>query len=148
MTRDQPGTDIEHALRQLLEERRQLLVYFCRAAGLNTAGEAHVVVDQLAVLKPLCQLLMDYYALWQFEIHDYLTETGALYPHALAELQQASEILDQSRVIAVAFNDKYDFESRSLNTNGLENDLSVLGEEIAQQIGVEDRIIRAMGTPH
>ena len=148
MTRDQPETDIMHAVKELLQERQQLLVCFCAAAGLNTGAERDVVVDQLAVLKRLCQVLMDYYALWQFEIHDLLLKNGARYPQALLELQQASDILDQSRGIAVAFNDKFDFESRKLSMDGLEHDLSILGEEIAHQVAVEDRVIRAMGTLH
>jgi len=115
---------------------------------MDTGGQQEVIVDQLAVLKRLCQVLMDYYALWQFEIHDHLLKNGPFYTRALIELQQASDILDQSRSIAVAFNDKYDFERGTLSTGRLEDDLSVLGEEIAQQIGAEDRIIHAMGKPH
>jgi regulator of sigma D len=145
MSRDQAETDIVHAVNELLEERQQLLVSFCRAAGLDTGGKPELAVDQPVVLKRLCQVLMDYYALWQFEIHAHLLKNKALYSQALIELQQAGDRLDESRNIAVAFNDKYDFESRALRMEGLENDLSLLGEEIAQQIGAEDRIIHAMG---
>ena len=148
MTIDQAETDIVHAVNELLEERQQLLVSFCRAAGLNTGGEQTGAVDKLSVLKRFCQVLMDYYALWQFELHDNLLRNKALYSQALVELQRASGSLDESRNIAVAFNDKYDFESRSLSLEGLESDLSMLGEEIVQQIAVEDRIIRAMGKLH
>ena len=148
MMRDQPETDIMHAVRELLRERQQLLVCFCAAAGLNTGAEQDVVVDQLAVLKRLCQVLMDYYALWQFEIHDLLLKNGDRYPRALTELQQASDILDRSRSIAVAFNDKFELEGRKLSMDGLEHDLSILGEEIAHQIAAEDRVIHAMGKLH
>lgn len=148
MTRDQVTTDITHAVRELLEERQLLLVSFCRVAGLNTGDTKRVVVGQLAVLKRLCQVLMDYYALWQFEIHDHLLKNKEFYPRALIELQQASELLDESRAIALAFNDKYDFENPKLSLDRLEKDLSFLGEEIAQQIALEDRIILAMEDLH
>lgn len=148
MTIDSAETDIVHAVNELLEERQQLLVSFCRAAGLNTGDKPVEAGGQLSVLKRLCQVLMDYYALWQFEIHDYLLRNKARYSQALVELQRASDGLDQSRNIAVAFNDKYDFESRTLSLEGLESDLSMLGEEIAHQVAVEDRIIRAMGKQH
>ncbi len=145
MTRDQAEIDIVHVVTELLEERQQLLLSFCKAAGLNAGGKQTVTADQLAVLRRLCQVLMDYYALWQFEIHDYLLRNKARYSQALIELQQASDSLDESRTIAVAFNDKYDFENHTLHMDRLEHDLSLLGEEIAQQLGLEDRIIDAMG---
>ena len=148
MTRDQAAADITRAVKELLQERQQLLVCFCKAAGLNSDGSKRAAVGQLAVLKRLCQVLMDYYALWQFEIYDHLLKNRDFYPGALTELQQANDLLDESRAIALGFNDKYDFGNRTLSLGGLEKDLSVLGESIAQQLSLEDRIILAMEKPH
>ncbi len=145
MSEDQTETDIMRAVNELLEERRQLLLSFCQAAGLGASHEQTAAGDKSMVLKRLCQLLMDYYALWQFEIHDYLMQEETLYSHALIELHLASDRLDESRTIAVAFNDKYDAEDHTLHMESLEHDLSLLGEEIAQQVGLENRILHAMG---
>lgn len=145
MTRDKAEIDIVHVVTELLEERQQLLRSFCKAAGLNAVDKKSVAKDQVAVLRRLCQVLMDYYALWEFEVHDYLLRNQDRYSQALAELQQASDRLDESRTIAVAFNDKYDFEDHNQPADRLEHDLSLLGEEIALQIEMEDRVIDAMG---
>lgn len=145
MAKDQAETDILGAVNELLAERQQMLISFCRAAGLDIGAEQAANMDQLTLLKRLCQVLMDYYALWQFEIHDHLLHKENQYSQAFDELRQASGGLDESRTIAVAFNDKYDPENHSLHMNRLEHDLSLLGEEIAKHIELEDRIIDAMG---
>jgi len=144
MNRDQVENDIARAINELMAERQQLLISFCRMAGLDAGVKAAVHSDQPVELRELCQILMDYYALWQFEIHDLLLSSGTWYPDALEALKQAAGRLEESRIIAVAFNDKYDSEGHALQMDRLEHDLSLLGEEIAQQIGLEDRIIHAM----
>lgn len=145
MSHDQVETDITRAINELVAERQQLLISFCRLAGLDTGAEVPVSSDRPGELKALCQVLMDYYALWQFEIHDRILASETQYPGAMDELKRATSQLDESRTIAVAFNDKYDPEGHALHMDKLEHDLSLLGEEIAQQIGLENRIIHAMG---
>lgn len=144
MNSHQPEPSIVIAVNELLDERKQLLTAFCQAAGLDAQGQWVAVSDQFAVLKRLCQLLMDYYALWQFEIHDRLLQQDAHQPQAVGELGRASDSLEESRTIAVAFNDKYDQEDHTLQLDNFEFDLHLLGEEIAKQIQMENRVIQAM----
>ncbi len=148
MNSHQTESSITLAVNELLEERQQLLTVFCQTAGLSTQGSWLAASNQFAVLKRLCQLLMDYYALWQFEIHDRLLQQDNHQPQAVGELGKASESLEESRTIAVAFNDKYDQEDHELQLEHLEYDLFLLGEEIAKQIDIENRIIRAMNSSH
>ena len=46
--------------------------------------------------------------------------------------------------VAVAFNDKYDISDHELLLNQLPQDLSVLGEQLASRIEMEDRLVAAM----
>jgi regulator of sigma D len=46
--------------------------------------------------------------------------------------------------VAVEFNDKYDASDHKLDLDQLDRDLCKLGEELAQRIEMEDRIIEAL----
>jgi regulator of sigma D len=46
--------------------------------------------------------------------------------------------------VAVSFNDKYDLSDHALELDGLAEDLSRLGEELAVRIELEDQLLATM----
>ena len=99
------------------------------------------------LLQNFCESLIDYTASAHFQLYRHLDEdrerrgpvlnvAGDVYPR-ISEITQ--RILD--------FNDKYDCEDHCKNLNGLAGDLSQLGEELADRIELEDRIINAITEP-
>lgn len=130
-----------HMVDELLAERQQLLI------GLRDLAEAKgnaPAAKREQGLQRFCALLMDYSALWHFELYDYLQKHRAQFANAM----QVAELIEQRIVLAseraVDFNDKYDAQSGALDLTTLDKDLSALGEQLAARIEAEDKILSAM----
>ncbi len=131
---------LEHAVAELLEERKQLLALFCELAGVGpAAGSAG-----RQQLQRFCQLLIDYASLWQFEIHDLLLRTQDNHAAARAMLEKYQPLILQASDAALEFNDRYDASDHLLDLSEVEAHLSRLGEVLATRFDAEDRIISAL----
>jgi len=141
METKESGKPLESAVRQLLIERQQLLVTFCRAAGIapDRAGE-----DEKTMLLDLCQLLMDYAALWQFEIHDPLAGEELRACEASRILQGEQTMLMQAAQVMLDFNDLVDAALTQGRLTDSDSYLSSLGEVLAERFEAEDRVITAL----
>jgi regulator of sigma D len=141
MDTGEPDEYLDSAIRQLLAERQQLLVMFCRAAGIarDPAGE-----DEKSVLLRLCQLLMDYAALWQFEIHDELVREDRCSSVGSAMLEREQPMLVEAANIMLDFNDLVDSALAEGRLMDLDSRLSALGEALAERFEAEDRVILAL----
>jgi len=141
MDTGEPDEYLDSAIRQLLAERQQLLVMFCRAVGIaqEPAGE-----DEKSVLLRLCQLLMDYAALWQFEIHDELVWEDRCSSVGSAMLEREQPMLVEAANIMLDFNDLVDSALAEGRLMDLDSRLSALGEALAERFEAEDRVILAL----
>jgi regulator of sigma D len=141
MDTEEPVAQLESAVRQLLVERQQLLVVFCRAAAV-TPGT--VREDERTVLLHLCQVLMDYAALWQFEIHDALAGEALRTSGASEILEGEQPMLMQAARAMLDFNDLVDAALVEGRLMDLDPYLSSLGEMLAERFEAEDRVITAL----
>ena len=126
---------------KLLSERQEMLVTFCKLAGLEPFSEDKPVAGQL---QDFCQILMDYMAFGHFEI----------FRKALEGKEDAGPVLDMAKKIysgitrtttaAVSFNDKYEAANAVQVFDELPRDLSDVGEQIAYRIELEDRLLGAL----
>ncbi|MDJ0805901.1 MAG: Rsd/AlgQ family anti-sigma factor [Gammaproteobacteria bacterium] len=134
-------TGTQEMIDKLLVERQEVLVLFCRVAGLEPYSHTESL-DHL--LQSFCQILVDYTAFGHFEVFGHISDgrerrssvlklAKAIYPNYV----EASEA-------AVRFNDKYDLSEHALNLDNLAEDLSKLGEELAGRIELEDRLLATM----
>ncbi len=125
---------------KLLLERQEMLTQFCQLAGLEpfTPGE----LDERK-LKSFCQVLMDYMAFGHFEILARIARGEEKRSSVVNVAEEVYDRIVEATDYAVAFNDKYD-SSRKHEMAQLEKDLSVLGEELAVRIEMEDRLVAAM----
>ncbi len=128
---------LTHAVAELLDERRQLLVLFCRLAG---AGSA----EAPQLLERFCQVLIDYTSLWQFEIHDALIRRAHQQPRLMEVLEREQAHILRANEAALAFNDHYDESDGRLDAQALDEHLSHLGERLATRFDAEDRILSVM----
>ncbi len=141
MDAGEPDEHLEPVIRQLLAERQQLLVMFCRAAGIapGSAGE-----DEKSVLLRLCQLLMDYAALWQFEVHDELARRDRRSSAGPEMLERVQPILVEAANVMLDFNDLVDSALAEGRLTDLDFHLSSLGEVLAERFEAEDKVILAL----
>jgi regulator of sigma D len=126
---------------KLITERTQMLVLFCRLAGVEPYVPGKSVQS---LLQEFCQILVDYIAAGHFALYERIVEgterrrdvvdlAGRLYPR-----------IADSTDVALDFNDKYDCEDHCTALDSLSADLSRLGEELATRIELEDRLIHGL----
>lgn len=134
----------QKVIAKLQAERTEMLVLFCRAAGLETYGDDKVAQPVQEVLQEFCQILVDYIATGHFGLYERIA-SGQERRRQIADLAaQMYPRIAESTQIALDFNDKYDCEDHCTNLGSLQNDLSQLGEVLAQRIEWEDKLINAM----
>lgn len=127
---------------KLLGERAEMLVTFCRLAGVEPYTPSNKPVQEL--LQEFCQILVDYVAAGHFALYERIIEGKERRAHVA---QLAAEIYPRISLttdVALDFNDKYDCEDHCTKLDKLSSDLSRLGEELAARIEMEDKLISAM----
>jgi regulator of sigma D len=129
---------------KLVAERAEMLMLFCKAAGLEPFQKE--TDDNLARkhLQEFCQVLMDYIAAGHFGLYERIA-SGKERRQGVAKLaEELFPRIAETTDIAVAFNDKYDCGEDCDITTNLGKDLSRLGEELAVRAELEDQLLNAM----
>lgn len=124
-----------------LQGRQELLVVFC------TLSKAPDSPDAGSNLQRTCEILVDYVSAGHFEIYNTLIKEGQDFKDqaALDEARGLVMTIDLTTEQILDFNDKY------LATDDLETlaeDLSRLGEALANRFEAEDRMIEVLHTAH
>lgn len=103
--------------------------------------------DTQVILQNFCESLIDYTASAHFQLYRHIDEDkerrGAV--RELAE-EIYADIAESTQAI-LDFNDKYDCEDHCESLDSLANDLSKLGEMIADRIELEDKLINVLTSP-
>jgi len=123
---------------KLVAERTQMLVLFCRAAGLGSVATDQPVEE---VIREFCQVLVDYVAAGHFTLYERIasdTERRRLVRDTAARVYPE---LEQTTQAILDFNDSYQEPVAARNMQRLSEDLSRLGEQIAIRIELEDQIL-------
>lgn len=133
-------------INDLIYTRTEVLALYSRLAGskpfADTADE-----ELHTLLEEFCELLIDYTANAHFRLYRFIDENKE---KRAAVFNVADKTYPRIREITqtiLDFNDKYDRQSNhdtKVPIAALEKDLSILGEEIAERIELEDQIIQAM----
>ena len=123
---------------KLLAERQDMLVQFCKLAGLEPYTADQRLLDGL---QKFCQVLMDYTAFGHFEVLAKVVADRHLPAPVLEVAQQVYSGIAETTEQAVAFNDKYDPSDHELDLDELPQDLSALGEHLAARVELEDRVL-------
>ena len=129
---------------KITAERTEVLSMFCRLAGLDPFKDEKPAKPAQVLLQEFCQILVDYIAVGHFGLYERIVNgkerrrdiadlAGRIYPR-----------IANSTQIALDFNDKYDCEDHCEITDELQNDLSHLGETLAQRIELEDKLLRKL----
>jgi regulator of sigma D len=131
----------QHMVDKLLNERREVLVLYCRVAGLEPYTSEQPTIE---LLQEFCQMLVDYSAFGHFEIYERIGSGRERRQKVIDVAEQVYPRIVEASEMAVQFNDKYESHSRPPDMADLSEDLSLLGEELAVRVEMEDRIIEAL----
>jgi len=126
---------------KLRNERTEMLVLFCRVAGLEPYATRE---PGSGMLQDFCQVLVDYVAAGHFALYERIvhqTERRA----ALVRLAESIyPSIAGTTDVALSFNETYADPGDGQVPEDLWPDLSRLGEALAVRIELEDRLINAM----
>ncbi|GAB4262554.1 MAG: Rsd/AlgQ family anti-sigma factor [Methylomicrobium sp.] len=126
---------------KLKHERHEVWAMYCRLAELKPFTANHEVRRKLAEFS---QLLVDYVSFWHFCVDDRLLTGSERRQAVLAILSEMYPKLTETTDAAIVFNDKYEHADTGLTPFGLLRDLSVLGENLAIRMDLEDRLCRLL----
>ena len=130
-----------HEIAHLVESRKDTLALYSDLASRQPFKPEH---NTQLLLQSFCESLIDYTATAHFQLYRHIDEdkerrgpvlkiADEIYPN-IAEITQSF----------LEFNDKYDCGDHCKHLESLAEDLSVLGERLADRIEFEDKLIAVM----
>ncbi len=127
---------IEH----MLKERNQLFSLLLQVS----AEDKETVSEPAGDLEEFVQVLVDYIAAGHFGLYQRIAE-GKERRKAVSELAvQIYPRIERTTEVALAFDEKYNPENSSKDLSQLQQDLSLLGEELSTRIELEDQLINSI----
>ncbi len=126
---------------ELLQERQQVWSLYCSIAGLKPFTPDKPVHT---LLQEFCQVMVDYISLGHFGIYERITSGKERRTKVIQVAEKIYPAIAVATDTAIEFNDKYEKLSEKEVLQNLSNDLSILGEELANRIELEDQLIETM----
>ncbi|QDP02535.1 sigma D regulator [Thalassotalea sp. PS06] len=134
-----------NAIDNWLTERQDVLVNYCRLAGLPPFDKTDRALPKSSDIQAFCQVLMDYISAGHFEVFDQIVskckENG---PDSLALAQRIYPQISRSTDIALTFNDRYADLGDGSELEGFDDSLSALGQFLEERFDLEDQLIEAL----
>ncbi len=131
-------------LNTLLETRTATLTLFSQLAGMRPYQPSNKELQSM--LQDFCETLVDYTASAHFQLYRFIEEDAERRTEVRKVAEKVySDIAISTRCI-LDFNEKYDCEDHCDNFSTLEQDLSTLGEVLADRITREDQVISTFNT--
>lgn len=129
---------------KLTDERAEVLVAFCRLAGVDPYDDPDKQSHFEERLRDFCQIMVDYLAAGHFGLYQRIIE-GKERRKSIRELaEKLYPDIAQTTEMALDFNDKYDSARHHDIDDDFNQDLSALGESLATRIDLEDQILEAL----
>ena len=127
----------QHLVTELQQERHQVWSLYCKVAEQKPFSSAS---RTKSLLTQFSQLLIDYVSLGHFGVYERLLSGTERRDGVLTTAKNLYPQFSQTTESVMSFNDKYDDNKHILNVNELETDLSILGEQLAKRIDLEDKL--------
>ena len=124
----------------LLGARKETLSLYSELAALRPFKEEEGVA---VVLQEFCESLMDYTASAHFQLYRFLEDGTERRANVRNVAEKIYPNISDTTEQFLDFNDKYEAEQKGQHFLSLDNDLSSLGEILADRILYEDRVISA-----
>lgn len=129
---------------KMVIERSEMLILFCRVAGLEPFTAPPDSKDTPKLVQEFCQIMVDYIASGHFLLYERIVSGKERRKDVSDLAQEMYPKISSTTEIVLDFNDKYDTEHTEQLLGSLDKDLSVLGEALANRIEMEDRLLRAL----
>ena len=137
------------AIDNWLDERKQLIVSYCKLAGLPPfEKDRHTMPSQDKSIV-FCQLLMDYLSAGHVEVYEQIVTQCAINGRDSRKLAESLyPKISVSTDLALEFNDKYAEHLSTRNSGAFDIELSALGQSLEERFALEDRLIETLYDKH
>jgi len=143
-TDNQNNVNTRKTLDSLLGARKETLSLYTELASLRPFKEEQAVN---VVLQEFCETLMDYTASAHFQLYRFLEDGSERRANVRDLAEKIYPDISMTTEQFLDFNDKYEEEQEGVHFSSLGNDLSSLGEILADRIVYEDQVISAFEAP-
>ena len=126
---------------KLQKERQEVLSLYCKFAELKPFSANDTVKN---LLTRFSQILVDYVSLGHFGVYERVLSGNERRSRVLSVANEIYPEFSATTDVVISFNDKYDNVEEIEVFDDLEQDLSVLGENLAKRIDLEDRLCEVM----
>ena len=137
-------TDSRKKMDSLLGARKETLSLYSELAALRPFNEAENVS---VVLQEFCETLMDYTASAHFQLYRFIEDGTERRMSIRKVAEKVYPNISMTTEQFLDFNDKYEEEHKGEHFKSLDDDLSSLGEILADRILYEDQVISAFTAP-
>lgn len=137
------------AIDKWLEERQQLIVSFCKLAGLPPFEKDRHTLPAQDKVTDFCQLLMDYLSAGHFEVYEQIVAQCAV--NGTDSRQLADSLYPKIAVstdMSLTFNDNYAEHLSTRHSAAFDRELSDLGQALEHRFELEDRLIDTLYQKH
>lgn len=135
----------QERLAALVASRTETLVRYSSLAGIRPYRDDE---DTGQALRSFCQSLIDYAASAHFQLYRYIADGKERRQAVRAIAEQIYPQIAASTDAILNFNDRYDVSHLDgARIEALADELSRLGEMLADRISLEDEVIQAMSGP-
>lgn len=132
-----------------LAERQELLVQYCKLAGLPPYDQDARVLPDVNNVNEFCQILVDYLSAGHFEVYNDIVKQCQ--EHGPESAKLAETIYPQISATTselVDFNDKYTAMNVKADLSSFDSDLSVIGQILEDRLELEDELIHTLYSKH
>ena len=133
----------QQLVNELVNTRTNVLSLYSDLAAQHPFENKENIPD---LLEEFCQALIDYTADAHFRLYRYIDEKRERRRSVMNIANQVYPSIVSSTQSILDFNDRYDADKKDFDMTlmRLENDLSFLGETLADRIELEDKVIDVM----
>lgn len=130
-----------------LAERQELLVKYCKLAGLPPFEQEKKGLPEILAVNSFCQLLVDYLSAGHFEVYNDLVKQCQEQDAASAALaEQLFPKITATTDQLVDFNDKYSAIEDDASLEEFDTDLSKIGQILELRLEYEDELLQALNS--
>jgi len=125
----------------LTDERADMLVQFCRIAGVEPWEDPHTTDELQIMLQHFCEILVDYLAAGHFGLYQRFIDGEERRTEIRDLAEKLYPQISETTQMALDFNDKYETQSDKDFDKSFSDDLSKLGQALAVRIELEDQLL-------
>lgn len=130
-----------------LQERKTLLVQYCKLAGLPPYEGASNALPDSSDIKLFCEKLMDYASTGHFELYDKIADECSISGKDNHWVEEITDRIKATTDTALSFNDSYAEPSEEQDMAEFVNNLTMLGEKLEERFELEDQLLDSVKQP-